>query len=123
MFQKKLSDKLAIPYIFINSFSVVLKILLAICLLPTITLENIVPNVNDTDGILLNSGNLPDVYTNFFNNVITAIYMFVIMSISTNFLIIWNVPFIRAMWCSTMIYLVINTCSLLTILSLLFSTF
>ena len=120
MFQEKLSDKLALPYVFINSFSVVLKILMAIILLPTITLENLVPSVNKTDEIALNNI-LPDVYVNFFSNVITSIYMWVIASIFTNFLIIWNMPFVRAMWFSLMVYLIVNVCSLLTILSLLFS--
>lgn len=121
MFQEKLSDKLALPYVFINSFSVVLKILIAIIFLPTITLENFVPSVNKTGEIALNSNILPDVYVNFFSNVITSIYILIIASIVTNFLIIWNSPFVRAMWFSLIINLMINICTLLIILSLLFS--
>ena len=107
-------------FVFLNIFCISLKSVFAFFFLPTITLENILPNSTDSTGIILNKENLPDDYFILFSNVVGIINIYYIISIVVYILNIWTIPNFRSMWISIIISVIINISLLVTNLAILY---
>ena len=56
-------------YIVLHIACCTFKTISSTIFLPTLTLENVFPNVNDSNGILITFDNMPEKYYNIFENV------------------------------------------------------
>ena len=108
-------------YIVLHIACCTFKTISSTIFLPTLTLENVFPNVNDSNGILITFDNMPDKYYNIFENVFTIIYIYQILSILVSFAIIWVAPNLRAMWISNTISIILDCSSLIVNLSIIYS--
>ena len=117
MFENCLTQFYIVLYIACCTF----KTISSAIFLPTLTIKNVFPSVNDSNGILITFDNMPDKYYNIFENVFSIIYIYQILSILVSFAIIWVAPNLRAMWISNTISIILDCSSLVVNLSILYS--
>lgn len=108
-------------YIVLYTACCTFKTISSAIFLPTLTLKNVFPSVNESNGILITFDNMPDKYYNIFENVFSIIYIYQIISIIISFSFIWVSPNLRAMWISNTISIILDCSTLVVNLSIIYS--